>query len=244
MNNEKVDLIIEKNEVEKIINNLKNEKIIENVSQENNDTKKIKIKQSIQDIRNFLLEVKYKETIEKAQELNEKRENIEKLEKDIISYEQLIQQRDKLKQEIIENNTMISAYDKQIKNLENEMIEINKTKEQLELNLKNINIDKIRNDKKILDSITENFNNLKSIELDYKQIQNQTKQLKEDEKIVNNLYNIFSKELLTYILSEYLPILTEIINNFLTQIVQYQIKIQVEIKNDIPQMQVKIIDEK
>lgn len=244
MNKEKNELTSESKEIEINIKKLTEIKPDNKILQKETDVKKEKIKEDIKEIKNFLLQIKYKETIEKTEELNKKRELIENIEKDIISYEQLVQQVDKLKQEIIENNTIIEAYNKQIKSLENEMSEHKKMKEKLEKDIETIDINRILIDKKTLENITQNLNNLKSIEQDYKQVQNETKQLKEDEKVVNNLYNIFSKELLTYILSEYLPILTEIINNFLIQIVQYQISIQVEIKNDIPQMQVKIIDEK
>lgn len=241
---DKNDLINQNKEIEINLKKLKEKDINSKIPQKEIDEEKEKIQIAIKEIRNFLLQIKYKEIIEQTQKINEKRDLIEKIENEINSYEKLIQQRDKLKQEIIENETIISAYNNQIKNLDNEVNENEKIKKQLKINLEKINIEDINKDEKIINSITQNFNDLKSIELDYKQIQNETKQLKEDEKIINNLYNIFSKELLTYILSEYLPILTEIINNFLTQIVQYQINIEVEIKNETPQIKVKIIDEK
>lgn len=252
------DLEQQKETMKKEINELnwENKKIENNIKElvnhkENNESsnkekeqQKEKLKGFIAEIKSFLIQIKYKETKENITKINEIREQIEKLENEIIAHEIIIKEIDKFKQEIIENNTTIENLNNQLKNYEFEESKNTEIINQLEKEFNKINIQKVKKDKIILDNLIQNMNNLKTIEYDYKQLQNETKQLKEDEKIVNNLYNIFSKELLTYILSEYLPILTEIINNFLTQIVQYQIKIQVEEKNDVPQMQVKIIDEK
>lgn len=62
---------------------------------------------------------------------------------------------------------------------------------------------------------------------DYGSNKLKVKQLIEDEKMINDLYVIFSKELLLLVLSESLPVLADIINIYLAQVVDYQLKLHV-----------------
>jgi hypothetical protein len=54
---------------------------------------------------------------------------------------------------------------------------------------------------------------------DYKENQLEVQKLKDDEKIYSDLYNIFSKELMLLVLTDFLPSLEDIINNLLAQVV-------------------------
>lgn len=66
---------------------------------------------------------------------------------------------------------------------------------------------------------------------EFKQHQLETQQLKEQETILGNLYNIFSKELLLIVIQDHLPVLNDIINNYLSQIVDYQINLHLNKNN-------------
>jgi DNA repair exonuclease SbcCD ATPase subunit len=90
-------------------------------------------------------------------------------------------------------------------------------------------------------------NNIRDLEIlinDFKSNQLEIKWLQEDEKLVKNLYQIFSKELMLYVLEWYLPMLTEIINSFLAQVVDYTIDIKLLQKWDSLEMDVKVYDDK
>ncbi|MEI8092030.1 MAG: hypothetical protein WCG98_07730 [bacterium] len=59
------------------------------------------------------------------------------------------------------------------------------------------------------------------------------------------MYNIFAKELLLMVLQDSLPVLNDIINNYLTQVVDYQIKFALEkTSSDKLELAATIIDEK
>lgn len=80
---------------------------------------------------------------------------------------------------------------------------------------------------------------------EHKEGQLKVKQLYEDEKIMNNLYQIFSKELLLIVLEDNLPILMDIINAYLSQVVDYQITLQlVKTSTDKIELEARINDEK
>jgi hypothetical protein len=85
---------------------------------------------------------------------------------------------------------------------------------------------------------------MENIIVEFKNSQLALNKLKQDEKIVKDLYQIFSKELLLFVLEGYLPILTDIINSFLAQVVEYHIDIKLIQKKENLEMDVKVYDEK
>jgi hypothetical protein len=65
-----------------------------------------------------------------------------------------------------------------------------------------------------------------------------------DEKLkkLKRLYSIFSKEILYEALREHLPILSEIINNYLAQCVDYSIDMKIIDKDGKLELDAKIMD--
>ncbi|MBR4567437.1 hypothetical protein IKO18_03230 [bacterium] len=61
---------------------------------------------------------------------------------------------------------------------------------------------------------------------------------------MNVLYSILSKELLLFILESYLPVLTEIINTYLAQVVDYEISIKLKENTDKLELETKVLDSK
>ena len=88
------------------------------------------------------------------------------------------------------------------------------------------------------------FHEIESLINDFKENSIEINKLKQDEIMVKNLHQIFSKELLLFVLEWYLPILTEIINALLAQVVDYTIDIKLKQKGENLEMDVKIYDEK
>jgi DNA repair exonuclease SbcCD ATPase subunit len=70
------------------------------------------------------------------------------------------------------------------------------------------------------------------------------KDLQQQEKMLANLYTILSKEMLLFALDEYLPVLSEIINSFLSQVVEYQISMKISETTDKLELEAKVYDEK
>jgi DNA repair exonuclease SbcCD ATPase subunit len=79
---------------------------------------------------------------------------------------------------------------------------------------------------------------------DYWKFQLEEKQLEEEEKMITILYWVLSKELLLYVLWEYLPSLSDIINNYLSSVVDYQISIKLNENLEKLELETKILDEK
>lgn len=79
---------------------------------------------------------------------------------------------------------------------------------------------------------------------EFKEHQLERQKLEEQETILGNLYTIFSKELLLLVLQDHLPVLNDIVNSYLSQIVDYQISLQLKNDGDKLELEAKIIDQK
>lgn len=93
-------------------------------------------------------------------------------------------------------------------------------------------------------TMSQSLHDIEILANDFQAIQVKIKDLQEDEKIIKELYKVFSKELLLVVLQDSLPILNDIINSFLNQVVDYQIKFQLEQTANQLELQVQIFDEK
>jgi len=97
---------------------------------------------------------------------------------------------------------------------------------------------------KTANSYQAKIQELRNLIEDYKTLQLKVKKLTEEEKILSNLYTILNKELLLFVLSEYLPVLSEIINAYLASVVDYTITIKLKEESEKLELETKIIDEK
>jgi len=79
---------------------------------------------------------------------------------------------------------------------------------------------------------------------EFKEHQLERKKLEEQETILGDLYTIFSKELLLLVIQDHLPVVNDIINSYLAQIVDYQISLQLKNDADKVELEAKIIDSK
>lgn len=79
---------------------------------------------------------------------------------------------------------------------------------------------------------------------EFKNVQLESKQLQEEESMLGELYAIFAKELLLLVLQDSLPVLNDIINNYLSQVVDYQVLLELKMINDKPELKVNVMDAK
>ena len=68
------------------------------------------------------------------------------------------------------------------------------------------------------------------------------KKLQEDEKKLSRLYSILSKEIVLFALDDYLPILSDIINDYLAQCVDYSIQMHIIENGEKLELEAKVLD--
>jgi DNA repair exonuclease SbcCD ATPase subunit len=165
--------------------------------------------------RGFCVEYNFNSIWERA--LNDI--EIRKIDKDIFNIEQEEEKIQSYKNEII-------SLESKIDELSNRVVETQKEQNELEINIekinnntKKINLNELNIFENLILSLKNKIDKIQELIVDFKQNQLEVKKLKEDEKIYSDLYNIFSKELMLIVLTDFLPSLEDIINNLLVQVV-------------------------
>ena len=167
---------------------------------------------------------------EKEQELK----RIESLQK---KKEEYIQQQNK-------NKEIITIITKEIHEIEQEKKKIEEEKKLQEEKIQNISYQQIVDAEKYNNQCIIIQRDIENSINDFKELQRETEILKKQEKQIWNLYTIFSKELLLLVLEDHLPILNDIINNYLSQIVEYQIELKLtKSSSDKLELEANIIDQ-
>lgn len=204
-----------------------------------------KKEKEIHAIKTFLQDIDYKtlESLsEKAktiqteirtldQEINKQEAELEKLQTYEKEYQKYIIQEQEITKQIQEKELQYAQYKKE------EELQNNKT-----FNLSHEDINNIEQDCK---SRETGIHDIQLLTKEYKTNQLKTKQLQEDEKILSNLYQIFTKELLLLVLEDNLPLLTDIINAYLSQVVEYQLQLQlIKTSTEKLELEASISDEK
>ncbi len=183
----------------------------------------LRLNKSADEIKTFLFDIDRKNIESNYQQfllLIEKQKELEKIVNNLENEKEKI---DQYKLNIEKNKVSIQNIEKNILISQNNMQKSQENKSQINITISNINHWDLINIENTNKTMQENYRDINSLVNDYKNIQIQIKQLKQEEEIINNLYNIFSKELLLLVLQDHLPVLSEIINSYLWQVVDYQI---------------------
>jgi len=150
------------------------------------------------------------------------------LEKNITNLEQVAQELEKYKLEQAKLNTQIQNLQTQTQESKKRLEILNTEQQKIIQELKQQNYEEIQQQEEIIKTFEHTLDKIKTLVEEFKITQLEVKKLQEEEKIVKNLYEIISKQLLLIVLENSLPILSDIINNFLSQVVDYQIKIFID----------------
>lgn len=215
-------------------------KKIEALQKEQKDTGK-----SIEAIKSFLNEIDYKTIENSYSEYVANEKELKHLDQQITVMEQ---ESKKVEERKLQLQKAITQKETAMKQAE----EIGKAITEKENERKKMEAQKKQSNHSAIIQIEKNHIFMKQIHHDiqvlmdeFKEHQLETQKLQEQETILGNLYNIFSKELLLLVLQDHLPILNDIINSYLSQIVDYQISLQLN-KSDAEKLELeaKILDSK
>ena len=243
---EKSGLVAKLEWFEKQINEKKSQNLdsweSQNISALNQEIENID--KQMQSLRWFLAQIDFKKVQENWQEWKCLNMESQALDKEILELENWAKELENLKNEKIKLSQQIEniawnieSLNKEIQNLENQKAEQKKVLDNFEIR-KYEELDRVNKD------MERSLHEIKVLIDDFKWNSLEIEKLKQDEIMVKNLHQIFSKELLLFVLEWYLPILTEIINALLAQVVDYTIDIKLKQKWENLEMDVKIYDEK
>ena len=225
---------------------------INEVSQNNQDPEIQNQKNEIEKHQNriniikvFLNEIQRKDLQEKYNLYQSLQNKIREQDRAIATQELLSKERENYQQQKEKNEGILeSLQEDSIKLIANKM-NIEKEKDLITKERENISLSLISEGERLSTNIKTNQRDIQNLIKDFKNIQTEINELTIQEKQLNQLYQILSKELALLILQDHLPILNDIINTFLSQVVDYQINLNlVKTSSDRIELEANIIDTK
>ncbi len=209
------------------------------------EAEKTEITKQVENTKQFFVDINWK--FIKDNEIIYKNYETEIRQKDqkITEFEQQSQKIDEFKNSLISLQTKIEAADEQIKQKDIEIIQTQQEIRTYEDILKIYDMDLILNIQRTTDSIKNDIDKISWLIKDFKDIQFEKQKLQEEETVLNWLYQVLSKEFMLVVLQDFLPVLSDAINNYLAQIVDYELNFDL-IKKSSDKLELDIIinDEK
>ncbi len=194
-------------------------------------------------IKEFLLDIDWKAlqiSYAEYQVLQQKKEQVQN---DMRHMQDRQEQLATLENKKTELQTRLELFVTQAKDIANRLAEIKEKQIVLETRLDAYPRAALQQATTLLQTIQSSVQHIRYLISDYAHNKIKVKSLLEQEEVMNNLYTIFSKELLLLVLSESLPLLADIINVFLAQVVPFQLALRVVGEDDKLELEAIISDE-
>lgn len=203
------------------------------------------IQDKIDWIKDFLNQIDYKKIWEIYKEYQDLDKNLKTIDREISNLEAEFGKLQEYKIEVEKNKVRIENIEEKLEIANNQLGAESEKLQQIENQISRSNYEDVKKIEKINIQIKENIRDIGSLIEEFKNSKIHIKKLQEEEKILNNLYHIFSRELLLVVLQDSLPILNDIINSFLSQVVDYQINFDLNKSNSEKlELDIKILDDK
>ena len=193
-------------------------------------------------LKKYLLEIKFSNR-ENAYHNRESLQNeIQLIDKQILQREEESKNLDKYNQEKLVSETSLKHLEESLQNNDKQINDLNIKVDNLKLEKEKVDSEKLKQQQSDIKQISQYILQIEQLIEDNVSNQNLSKQLQEDEKKLARLYSILSKEIVLYALDDYLPILSDIINDYLSQCVDYTIQMQIVENNDKLELDAKVLD--
>ncbi len=217
----------------------KGNKNVENLEKQQKEAEK-----NIEAIKTFLNEVNYKAIEKIYAEYTSRDREAKELDKKISELEQEAKQVEERKTQLQKSIIQKESIEKQLNDFVTTIAEKEQERKKLELEKEKMDTTTTTRLEKNHIAMKQYYHDIDMLVNEFKQHQLERQKLEEQETILGNLYSIFSKELLLLVLQDHLPVLNDIVNNYLSQIVDYQISLQLKNEADKVELEAKIIDQK
>ncbi len=240
---EHIEMIIKKLQTEvkwlNILEVKKDDKIIQTLENQQKD-----IEKTIETIKNFLNDIKYKDIELLYSTYTNQDRQTKELDKKISELEQEIKQVEERKNQLQKVIIQKETIEKQLNDFVISIAEKQEERKKLEKEKEKIDINTTARLEKNHEAMKQYHHDIDLLVNEFKEHQLERQKLEEQEIILGNLYTIFSKELLLLVLQDHLPVINDIVNSYLSQIVEYQINLQLKNDADKLELEAKIIDQK
>jgi len=235
----------EKQDLDNKIKELENQKNPEWWDLKKDLEKKIKEQTEFSDsLREYLMKIWFAEWEKSYRGWESIQTEIQVIDKQLFQREEESKNLDKYNQDKVAAETSLQHLEKSLqeqdKQIEDLSVKIQWAKSEKEKS----NWPKLQQQQTEIKQIFQTISQIEQLVEDSVNNKNLTKQLQEDEKKLGRLYSILSKEIVFLALDDYLPVLSDVINNYLSQCVDYTLKMQIDENTDKLELNVKVIDSK
>ena len=217
----------------------KDDKIIQTLEQQQKE-----IEKTIETIKAFLNDINYKDIEALYGAYTNQDRQAKELDKKISELEQEVKQVEERKNQLQKAIIQKEVIEKQLNDFVTTIAEKQEEQKKLEQEKEKIDSNTTARLEKNHEAMKQYHHDIDLLVNEFKEHQLERQKLEEQETILGNLYTIFSKELLLLVLQDHLPVINDIVNSYLAQIVDYQISLQLKNDGDKVELEAKIIDQK
>ena len=169
---------------------------------------------------------------------------IQSIDKQLFQREEESKNLDKYQQDKVAAETSLQHLEKSLQEQDKQIEDLNTKIYWVKAEKEKSNWPKLQQQQNEIKQIFQTISQIEQLVEDSVNNKNLTKQLQEDEKKLSRLYSILSKEIVLFALDDYLPVLSDVINDYLSQCVDYSIKMQIVENGEKLELDAKILDSK
>ncbi len=233
----------EKQDFDNKIKELENQKNPEWWDLKKDLEKKIKEQTEFSDsLKEYLMRIWFAEWEKSYREWESIQSEIQSVDKQLFQREEESKNLDKYQQDKVAAETSLQHLEKSLRDQDKQIEELNVKIEWVKSEKEKSNWSKLQEQQNEIKQIFQTISQIEQLVEDSVNNKNLAKQLQEDEKKLGRLYSILSKEIVFLALDDYLPVLSDVINNYLSQCVDYTLKMQIDENADKLELNVKVID--
>ena len=195
-------------------------------------------------LREYLMKIWFAEWEKSYHEWESIQSEIQSIDKQLFQREEESKNLEKYQQDKVAAETSLQHLEKSLQEQDKQIEELNIKVQWVKSEKEKSNPSKLQQQQNEIKQISQTISQIEQLVEDSVNNKNLTKQLQEDEKKLGRLYSILSKEIVFLALDDYLPVLSDVINNYLSQCVDYTLKMQIDENGDKLELNVKVIDSK
>ena len=195
-------------------------------------------------LREYLMKIWFAEWEKSYREWESIQSEIQSIDKQLFQREEESKNLEKYQQDKVAAETSLQHLEKSLQEQDKQIEELNVKIEWVKAEKEKSNLPNLQEQQNEIKQIFQTISQIEQLVEDSVNNKNLTKQLQEDEKKLSRLYSILSKEIVLFALDDYLPVLSDVINDYLSQCVDYSIKMQIVENWEKLELDAKILDSK
>ena len=204
-----------------------------------------KVKEHIEfsnSLKDYLINIWFAEWEKTYREWESIQNDIQNVDKQLFYREQESKNLESYQKEKVAAETSLQHLEKVEKEQEDQINSLNIKIQEIQSEKEKSNSQYLQKQQSDIKQIFQGISQIEQLVEDSVTNQNLMRKLQDDEKKLSRLYSILSKEIVLFALDDYLPILSDIINDYLAQCVDYSIQMHIVENNEKLELEAKILD--